>query len=88
MSEIIQYFGLKCYDSCLAHIVAEEGGQAEYYFGHMWRIPWGQGQLLGSKLRFETDIRSLLERYSGLQGIKTEEMNPDNGSMKRENTQY
>lgn len=77
MSEITQYFGLKCYDSCLAHIVAEEGGQAEYYFGHMWRIPWGQGQLLGSKLRFETDIRSLLERYSGLQGIKIEEMNPD-----------
>lgn len=77
MSEIMQYFGLRCYDSCLAHIVTEEGGWAECYFGHMWRIPWEQGQLLGDKLRFKTDIRCLLEQYSGLQEIKTKKLTPE-----------
>ena len=66
MEYIKQYLGLRCYDNCLSYIIEQEGQAAKKFWGHMFRLPYENGELLGDKLKFDTEIKLLLEKYAGL----------------------
>lgn len=60
------YTGLRCYDSCLMHIIREEGGEPLNYLCRIWQTPWKDSGLLGERLQFDTGIRKLMEKYGDL----------------------
>lgn len=49
MEYIKQYLGLRCYDNCLSYIIEQEGQAAKKFWGHMFRLPYENGELLGGK---------------------------------------
>lgn len=67
MISIVEYTGLRCYDSCLAQIIKQEGGHPENYFCRIWKLPWKEKGLMGERLHFETEMKDLLVRYADLE---------------------
>lgn len=85
MEHIKQYLGLRCYDSCLSYIIEQEGQSAEKFWGHMFRLPYENGKLLGEKLIFDTEIKLLLKKYAGLISQMDFEYQPEKWKFQKGN---